>query len=83
MKNEAPRFLSALKDASIAKGDRNAFPARQSFLAIRSFMVDNAAVDSAPANFPHDAWSRAVHYAQLREAMILMHSSDDELKVKT
>ena len=76
MKNEAPQLLAALKDMSDTKGSHFGFPARQLFLAIRSFMVDNASHDAAERPFPRDSWDRALEYAQIKDALLLMNAPD-------
>lgn len=51
------------------------FPARQVFVAIRTFMMDNAGLDCENMTLPATAWQKAVEYAKIAEAMELMRSS--------
>jgi hypothetical protein len=51
------------------------FPARQAFLAIRTFMIDNAKLDAANMQIPTKAWFDAVEYAKLADAMEMMRAS--------
>jgi hypothetical protein len=71
--NEAHAFMKALRDAapdiSAASID---FPARQTFLAIRTFCLDNARYDSDKFSLPSNAWHQAVEYARLKDAMLLL-----------
>jgi hypothetical protein len=78
MKNEAPSLYGALRGLA-ATGGEQAFPARQTFLAIRAFMVDNAAFDSADMRLRADAWRKAIEYAQVQEAMLLMKAVGGDL----
>ena len=82
IKNESSRFMSALFAAAPTKADFFSFPARQLFFAIRSFMVDNASSDAPNMQLEKDTWEKAVRYAQVREAMILMNASNSDPGLK-
>lgn len=70
--NEAPALWSAIK-AVAPKGSAKSFsfPARQTFVAIRTFMIDNAGFDAPQIQLPSDAWMNAVVYSNLQGAMLL------------
>jgi AAA domain len=73
LENEAPLFLEALKAASPhANSGLFSFPARQVFIAIRAFLVDNADLDAPNPEFPETRWIDAARYALLEEAMQMM-----------
>lgn len=78
MKNEAPSLYAALRGLA-ANGGEQTFPARQAFLAIRAFMVDNAAFDSMTMRLRAEAWREAIEYAKVQEAMLLMNATDSGL----
>lgn len=71
MKNEAANFLKALINVSSEKQSLYEFPARQTFLALRSFVIDNSGYDNANMSLPASAWDDAVSYAQLQLALNL------------
>jgi type II secretory pathway predicted ATPase ExeA len=52
------------------------FPARQTFMAIRAFMLNNAGADCAGMSVADDAWKKAVEYAKIADAMEMMRVSD-------
>jgi hypothetical protein len=75
LENEASRFMAAI--AAVAPNETSGvfdFPARQAFLAIRTFVIDNAAFDDPNILLPDDAWKNAVNYAKLKDAMLLMNA---------
>lgn len=73
LKGELNPFMQAITDnAPKSKPVRFNYPARQVFVAIRSFMLDNAGADSASMAIPNSAWGHAVNYAKVGEAMELM-----------
>lgn len=65
MRNEAGNFFNALTGMPNETRASYEFPARQTFLALRSFVVDNACYDKADMMLPPKAWDDAVVYAQL------------------
>ena len=68
LESQAKAFLDAI-EAIVPQGSRRpGFPARQTFLAIRTFMLDNAGHDAPKLQLPPNAWKEAVQYAQLKEA---------------
>lgn len=72
LENEAQRLLDAIEAISPRSSRKATFPARQTFLAIRAFMLDNACHDGTDLQLPAEAWKVAVKYAQLKEAMSIM-----------
>lgn len=86
LENEAPRFMEAISAASPKSSGQNfAFPARQTFLAIRTLMIDCAVFDKANMMLPDVAWIEAVEYAKLQDSMQLMKVGDEGngLEVRT
>jgi hypothetical protein len=77
LENEAPALMAAI--AAVAPQDRAGafeFPADETFLAIRSFIAENACHDGPHMRIPDDAWDQAVKFAKLREAMLRMTSQE-------
>jgi hypothetical protein len=74
LENEASNLESALRKVT-ESGAENAYPARQTFLAIRSLLVDNAAFDVAGMQLRPQAWAEAVEYARVQEALLLTEAS--------
>jgi hypothetical protein len=54
------------------------FPARQAFLAIKTFMLDNAGFDNEILKIPSNAWTEAVLYAKIADAMETISATADE-----
>ncbi|HEX7649722.1 MAG TPA: ATP-binding protein [Noviherbaspirillum sp.] len=79
IENEAHNFMLAILDAapSGAKGTF-CFPARQTFFAIRRFLLSVSRLDGPDFRVPPDAWQVAVFDAGLDEAMRLIHSERPE-----
>lgn len=76
---ETPLLLHALEAAcSRTLNGVKVFPARQLFVAIRAFLVDNAAHDSAHIALPNERWTKAIEYALLEEALRLVASAEGE-----
>jgi|GEM_PF-958069 len=76
VENEAKALLEAIESVAPSGSRRRGFPARQTFLAIRTFMLDNACYDSAELKLPPDAWKEAVRYAQLKQAISIMNGQN-------
>lgn len=74
LENEAEPFLQAIRDAGTGTSGAVMFPARQTFLAIRDFLLSAAAADSEQLPLPADRWARAVEYAKLEDAIHQMKS---------
>jgi hypothetical protein len=69
-------FMAAITaNAPKTRPMRFDFPARQAFLAIRTFMIDNAGLDATNMEVPPNAWLKAVEYAKIAEAMEIMRAS--------
>lgn len=82
LKNEAQRFMAALAIASPeGKSDVFDFPARQTFLAIRTFVIDNTPFDGPNMRLPDNAWKDAVDSAKLKEAMLLLTARGQQGKI--
>lgn len=74
LEHEAQRFYDAISiEASGASNANLAFPARQTFLAIRSFLLDAAPYDHEDICLPQDMWRRAVVNAKLEDAIYRMN----------
>jgi hypothetical protein len=75
--NETDPFFEAIAAAAPRRTDGTfEFPARQTFLAIRAFFTDNCGDDKHGMQLPANAWSDAVVYAKLKEAMLLIRAGD-------
>lgn len=78
LQNEAPKFMEAIRSiASVTESEIFDFPARQAFLAIRTFLIDNAMFDDRDMRLPEGTWKEAVAYAKLQEATRLMGEPTD------
>lgn len=55
------------------------FPARQAFVAIRTFMMDYAGSDGENMLVPVDAWKTVVAYAKIADSMEMMRASTSQL----
>lgn len=73
LENQASALLEAIEAVMPRGSSKITFPARQTFLAIRAFMLDNASYDSPDMRLPSAAWKSAVQYAQLNEAIAIMN----------
>lgn len=74
LENEAKNFFEAIAlDVSGSASSQVTFPARQTFLAIRAFLLDAAAFDDKNIKLPANAWREAVAYAQLEDAIFRMN----------
>jgi nucleoside-triphosphatase THEP1 len=74
LENEAQRFHDAIAlEVSGSITGSVAFPARQTFFAIRSFLVDAAEFDHEAMQLPENAWRRAILEAKLQDAIIRMN----------
>jgi hypothetical protein len=82
LENEAPRFMAAISESAPGGASYFDFPARQTFLAIRTFVIDNAGSDESKIRLPENAWKEAVDYAKLQEAMLLMTARGQQGKVE-
>ena len=75
LENEATSMMNAIAEVAPKTVSKNfGFPARQAFLAIRTFMMDNATFDTPDMRIPTDAWKNAVAYANLAEAIAHMRA---------
>jgi hypothetical protein len=80
LKNEAGAFMNALRSVTPKSPSATInFPARQAFVAIRAFCLDNARYDGAKIKLPDDAWKEAVEYARLKDAMLLVEGRKPQL----
>lgn len=76
-------FMAALRKKIPNLGTRNVeLPARQTFLAIRTFFLDNAQFKEAGA-IADDAWSSAISYAKVAIATELAKSRPQQRKKAT
>jgi len=75
LENEAENFMAAIRavGAGNASGSFD-FPARQTFLSIRKFVIENMRLDHSNMQLPEDVWRKAVEYAKLKNAMQLMEA---------
>lgn len=72
-------FMKAISaHAPKTKPMRFDFPARQAFVAIRTFMMDNAGLDCENMLVPADAWVRVVKYAKIADSMEMMRASGNQ-----
>jgi hypothetical protein len=83
LENEAGNFHQAIVSgaAGIPAADVN-FPARQTFLAIRAFLLSACAYDSETLRLPDRGWSDAVAYAKIQDAILGMNGSGHIPKVR-
>lgn len=81
MKNEAASFYRTLK-AMTPAGIEQTFPARQAFLAIRAFMVDNAGFDRPDMQIRSEAWKEAIEYAKVQEALLLTNAAEAQIDIE-
>ncbi|WP_083438802.1 ATP-binding protein [Herbaspirillum autotrophicum] len=72
LEDQAQNFLDAIQ-TEMPKSivSKIQIPARQTFLAIRTFVMDNAAINK-PRRIHADAWRKAVAYAKLQDAILLI-----------
>jgi type II secretory pathway predicted ATPase ExeA len=76
LQSQLDAFMSAItSSAPKSRPITFDFPARQAFVAIRAFMLDNAGADSTSMTLPGTVWQRAVEYAKIAEAMEMMRPS--------
>lgn len=68
LENETEPFMRAFSEGKEPREQFN-IPARQAFLAIRAFVMDNARIINGDP-FAPDAWKSAVEYAKLYDAII-------------
>lgn len=76
LENEAQAFFKAIVDATPKKLEGLCIPARQTFLAIRTFVYANSKRDTCNMHLPEDAWKSTVAYARIADAMLLMAVND-------
>lgn len=86
MEYEANRFFGVLGKAVGMRAENEicTSPARQIFLAVRAFLLDNAGFDEPQMRLDTQAWSNALEYARVQAAAELANadsSSDDGLQV--
>ena len=76
LENEAANFHTAIVKgaAGIPSADLS-FPARQTFLAIRSFLLTASALDSETLKLPECSWRNAVSHAKIQDAILRMKGS--------
>tara|TARA_R110001599_G_scaffold64023_1_gene178349 strand:- start:47958 stop:49013 length:1056 start_codon:yes stop_codon:yes gene_type:complete len=83
LQNEASAFWTAIKFVAPKREAPNfSFPARQTFVAIRTFMIDNACFDAEQMELPVNAWDKAVSYSTMGEAMVLMQAPRQPSKTR-
>ncbi|MFC0348636.1 ATP-binding protein [Undibacterium danionis] len=83
LENESQNFFDAIALAVTSSPDvAITFPARQTFLAIRAFLLDAAEFDAEEIKLPKNVWHEAVAYSQLQDAIIRMNGRNS-LKAKT
>ncbi|WP_211441225.1 ATP-binding protein [Collimonas humicola] len=75
LEQEAQRCLAAMRAACKDASKLAEFPARQVFLAVRSFLVALSGIDGAAMKVPEQAWSDAVRYALIQDAVARMKAS--------
>lgn len=73
-----PFMAAIIANAPVSEPNDFAFPARQTFIAIRKFMVEYSAYDSPSIALPENVWQDAVMYAKLKEAMDQMQPDASE-----
>ncbi|HYD62092.1 MAG TPA: ATP-binding protein [Noviherbaspirillum sp.] len=79
MEYEADRFFGVLSKAvgMRTRDEICASPARQIFLAVRAFMLDNAGFDAPQMRLDEHAWSSALEYARVEAAAGLINEDSD------
>ncbi|MGB9989865.1 AAA family ATPase [Massilia sp. SM-13] len=68
LEHEATRAFDAIVNGT-GKSRKIAFPARQTFLAIRYYLLDAAERDWRGKTQPDSAWSKAIAYAKLQDSL--------------
>ena len=69
LENEAEAFFDAICKGAAGQRGRVVFPARPTFLAIREYLLSSSSFDSETVQLPRKAWTDAVEYAMVHEAM--------------